>query len=52
MTEVPFPLLKAKDIDSLKEDVRRHQFNENAIRHTKPLSDLLGLSTIGVNVSR
>jgi uncharacterized cupin superfamily protein len=48
----PHPLLKAATIDGLKEKRVVHQYNENAIRHTKSLTDLLGLETMGVHLVR
>lgn len=52
MNERPFPHLSATDIDDLAEDEHIHQFNANAIRHTKSLGDLLGLKTMGVHLVR
>lgn len=52
MSDKPFPLLKAKDIEGLSEVVRVHQFNTDAIRHTKSIGDLLGLTTLGVHLVR
>lgn len=48
----PYPLLTAEDIGELSETVRHHQFNDNAIRHTRSLSDELGLERIGVHLVR
>ncbi len=45
-------LLTAEQISSLTETINIHQFNENAIRHTRSLSDLLGLTQIGVHLVR
>ena len=52
MTEKPLPLLTASEIENLEEVVHTHQFNDNAVRHTKSLSDALGLSTLGVHLVR
>ena len=48
----PYPLLAAKDIAALPEKVNVHQFNANAIRHTRSLGDLLGLTDIGIHLVR
>ncbi len=45
-------LLKKKDIDDLSEVVVQHQFNDNAIRHTKTLSKLAGLERLGLHIVR
>lgn len=52
MADKPHPLLKASDIASLEETRVVHQYNDNAIRHTKSLTDLLGLEHIGVHLVR
>ncbi|MCB1645490.1 MAG: cupin domain-containing protein, partial [Pseudomonadales bacterium] len=46
------PLLKAAAIAALPETVNVHQFNANAIRHTRSLGDLLGLEKIGIHLVR
>ncbi|MCB1694164.1 MAG: cupin domain-containing protein [Pseudomonadales bacterium] len=46
------PLLTSQEISRLAETVNVHQFNENAVRHTKSLSDRLGLTQIGVHLVR
>lgn len=48
----PFPLLTAEQIGNLDETTRRHQFNDNAVRHTRALTDALGLQHIGVHLVR
>jgi len=48
----PYPLLKAEDIAVMAETINVHQFNENAVRHTRSLSDQLGLTDIGVHLVR
>ncbi len=45
-------LLTAGQIAAMAEGIRQHQFNDNAIRHTRSLSDALGLTTIGVHLVR
>lgn len=52
MADNPFPLLTRKDISETDEVARVHQFNDNAIRHTKSIGDLLGLETMGVHLVR
>jgi uncharacterized cupin superfamily protein len=52
MADKPFPLLRAKNIAELPEAVRVHQFNENGIRNTRSIGDLLGLTTLGVHLVR
>jgi uncharacterized cupin superfamily protein len=52
MTDNAIPLLTHKKIEAMAEDVHTHQFNPNAVRHTKHLSDILGLSTMGVHLVR
>ncbi len=46
------PLLKAATINNLPENVQVHQFNEKAVRHTRSLGDLLGLSRSGIHLVR
>ncbi|MBD3649379.1 MAG: cupin domain-containing protein [Pseudomonadales bacterium] len=48
----PHPLLKADAIRDMPEYVRQHQFNENAIRHTRSIGDHLGLRNIGIHLVR
>lgn len=48
----PFPLLTAAQIEQLDEVAHRHQFNENAVRHTRSIGDLLGLAELGVHLVR
>lgn len=53
MTEdKPFPLLTAAQIEAMAEVEHRHQFNDNAVRQTRALSDTLGLTGIGVHLVR
>lgn len=46
------PLLTAADIRAMAETAHVHQFNDNAVRHTRSLSDALGLSQLGVHLVR
>ena len=48
----PLPLLTAHDIGNMPESVNIHQFNDNAVRHSRSLGDHLGLSTIGIHLVR
>ena len=48
----PYPLLNASDIAALAETRHTHQFNPNAVRHTRSLGDLLGLTRLGVHLVR
>ncbi len=48
----PFPLIRASEIEQLKETINVHQFNDKAIRHSRSLGDLAGLSQIGVHLVR
>ena len=50
--ERPHPLLRASDIQKLPEQIRIHQFNQAAIRHTRSLGDLVGMTAIGVHLVR
>jgi len=45
-------ILSAVHINSLDEQTVVHQFNPNAIRHTRSLGDLTGLSDIGLHLVR
>ncbi len=45
-------LLSAADIEAMPEEARQHQFNENAVRHTRSLGDATGLDTIGLHLVR
>lgn len=49
---LPHPLLKAEEIAALLERAHVHQFNPNAIRHTKSLGDLVGLTQFGIHLVR
>ncbi len=49
---LPFPLIKDDEIASMEERINIHQFNENAIRNTRSIGDLAGLSTIGIHLVR
>ncbi|MFT4676216.1 MAG: putative cupin superfamily protein [Patiriisocius sp.] len=52
MADKPKPLLSAGEIAALKEQKVVHQHNGNAVRHTRSLTDLLGLEDIGVHMVR
>lgn len=45
-------LLRAAAIAELTEHAHQHQFNDNAIRHTRNLGDALGLSALGLHLVR
>lgn len=45
-------ILKSKTIEALEEKRVVHQFNPKAIRNTKSLGDIVGLSTIGFHLVR
>ena len=45
-------LLTHDDITVMPEQVVQHQFNDNAIRHTRTLSTPTGLSRIGIHLVR
>ena len=52
MNDNLYPLLTANQIANLEENVHRHQFNDNAVRYTRSLGDLLGLDDIGIHLVR
>jgi len=52
VVDKPNPLLSAEDIAALEEKKVVHQHNSNAVRHTRSLTDLLGLEDIGVHMVR
>lgn len=45
-------ILTKSDIDAIPETRHVHQFNDNAIRHTVSLSDIVGLNTFGLHLVR
>ncbi|NEO96495.1 MAG: cupin domain-containing protein [Moorea sp. SIO3G5] len=45
-------LLKAKEIESMPETVIVHALNAKAVRHTKSLSDALGITRLGIHLVR
>lgn len=45
-------VLTKSDIDNLPESKHVHQFNENAIRHTVSLGDIVGLTSFGLHLVR
>lgn len=44
--------LSADAIDTLNEDIHPHPLNINAVRRTRPLGDLTGLTHLGVHLVR
>jgi uncharacterized cupin superfamily protein len=52
MTDPARCLITAATIAALPERVHRHQFNDNAIRHTRSLGELAGLERIGLHLIR
>lgn len=52
MADQPFPLLTANAIGEMEESRHVHQFNSNAIRHTRSIGDALGLQSLGVHLVR
>lgn len=49
---MPTHLFRAADIDALPEAASQHQFNDNAVRHVKTLTNLAELKRIGLHVVR
>ncbi len=45
-------LLKANDIKTMPETVKVHGLNLTAIRHTKSLSDAVGMTQVGIHLVR
>ena len=45
-------ILKAAEIEAMPEVARVHPLNAQAVRHTKSLSDALGLSRLGIHLVR
>ena len=45
-------LLARAEIDAMKEHVVQHQFNDNAIRHTRTLTAGMGLEHLGIHIVR
>jgi uncharacterized cupin superfamily protein len=52
MAESKHPLLRAQDIEAIPEHARVHALDAEAVRHTRSLSDAVGLSTLGVHLVR
>ena len=46
------PHWSAEEIAALPERKHQHQFNDKAIRHTRSIGDLTGLSRIGIHLIR
>ena len=45
-------LLKRDEIDAMVPRAHRHQFNDNAVRMTRSLSDAVGMQRIGIHLVR
>ncbi len=45
-------LLKSKEIEAMVPRPHRHQFNDNAVRMTRALSDAVGMKRIGIHLVR
>ena len=45
-------LLTRTEIEAMPEKIVQHQFNDNAIRHTKTLSQPAGMARIGIHMIR
>lgn len=45
-------LLKASDIEAMQEKVKVHELNPQAVRHTKSLSDAVGMMQLGIHLVR
>ena len=45
-------LLSRTEIDAMEEHVVQHQFNDNAIRHTRTLTAGMGLEHLGIHIVR
>ena len=43
-------LLKNDEIDAMVPRLHRHQFNDNAVRMTRPLSDTVGMKRLGIHL--
>ena len=48
----PHPLITAVEISDLEESINIHRFNDKAIRYTKSLGDLVGLTKLGIHLVR
>jgi len=48
----PFPLVKAKAIETMAEARREHRFNPRAVRNSKSLGDLTGMNQMGIHLVR
>lgn len=46
------PLLRAKDVEALPEEVRPHPLDSTMVRHTRSLGDAVGLTRMGVHLVR
>lgn len=45
-------LLKASELEKMPETVKVHGLNSNAVRHTKSLSDAVGMMRLGIHLVR
>ena len=45
-------LLSSSEIDAREEFIVQHQFNDNAVRHTRTLTTDMGLNNIGIHIVR
>ena len=52
LTDTQAYVLTKSDIDNTPETKDVHQFNEQAIRHTVSLSDIVGLTKFGLHLVR
>jgi uncharacterized cupin superfamily protein len=50
--ELKHPLVSAETIKALDETRHVHQFNDNAVRNTRSLGDLVGMTHLGVHLVR
>jgi uncharacterized cupin superfamily protein len=48
----PPHFLKSSDIEAMPEKVFTHKLNSQAVRHTKSLSDAVGMSHLGIHLVR
>ena len=48
----PHPLVRAKDIEALPEEARKHPLDASLVRHTRSLGDAVGLTRLGVHLVR
>lgn len=46
------PLLKAKDVEALPEEARKHPLDARLVRRTRSLGDAVGMQALGVHLVR